>query len=214
MTFSYDKKYFKRHFSGKGIGGPFYRKYIEIRNKNIRKEVIKFVDEGKFLDIGFGNDNLIKFFQDSFEVFGIDVSKYAIEEIQKKYKKDHFKVCDISKEKIPFEEKFDVISATNTIEHLENLNSVFKRIYNALNDKGIFAIYLPTMSNKLSRAQYKVLYNVKEHTFRPSNEKLKKMLEKTGFKLKKECSGEFFPFKIKARPIINSFNLYFGIFQK
>ena len=68
-----------------------------MRNNAIKKEVIKFIEEGNFLDIGFGDDNLIKFFQDSFEVFGIDISKYAVEEIQKKYKKDHFRVCNISK---------------------------------------------------------------------------------------------------------------------
>ena len=210
----YDKKYFKRHFSGKGFAGPFYRKYIDMRNKIIKKEVLKIINEGKFLDIGFGDDNLIKFFQDSFEVFGIDISKYAIKEIQKKYKKENFKICDLSKEKIPFEEKFNIISAINTIEHLRNLNSVFKRIYNALEDNGVFIVYLPTQSNKFSKTQYKLLYNVKEHTFRPSNEKLKKMLKNVGFKLIKENSGDFFPLKIKTKPIIDSFNLYFGIFQK
>ena len=124
MDFNYDKKYFKKHFSGKGISGPIYRKYIEMRNKTMKKEVIKIIEEGKLLDIGFGDDNLIQFFQDSFEVFGIDISEYAIEEIQKKYKKENFKLCNISKEKIPFEEKFNVIFAVNTIEHLRNLNEV------------------------------------------------------------------------------------------
>lgn len=211
---NYDKKYFKRHFSGKGFAGPFYRKYIDMRNKIIKKEVLKIINEGKFLDIGFGDDNLIKFFQDSFEVFGIDISKYAIKEIKKKYKKENFKICDLSKEKIPFEEKFNIISAINTIEHLRNLKSVFERIYEALEDNGIFVVYLPTQSNKFSKIQYKLLYNVKEHTFRPSNEKLKKMLEKAGLRLKKEYSGDFFPIKIKNKHIIDSFNLYFGIFQK
>ncbi len=214
MSFNYDEKYFKKHFSGKGIGNLFYKKYLDIRNKTIKKEILKFVKKGKFLDIGFGDDNLIKLFKDNFKVFGIDVSEYAVSEIQKKYKKENFKICDISKENIPFKEKFDVICAINTIEHLTNIPSVFKRIYDALEENGIFVMYLPTKSNFFSRVQYKFLYNVKEHIFRPSNEELKETLKKTGFNIKKEYSASFFPFKIKNKLIIDSFNLYFCIVIK
>jgi len=214
MSFVYDKNYFKKHFSGRGIGGFLYRKYIDTRNKTIKNEILKIIKKGNFLDIGFGDDNLIKLFKNDFEVFGLDISEYAVKEIQKKYKKENFKICDISKEEIPFKEKFDVICAINTIEHLSNLNDVFKKIYKATKKGGLFVIYLPTKSNLLSKFQYKVLYDVKEHTFRPSNKDLKKMIQKSRFRLIKEYSGNFFPLKIKTRAIIDSFCLYFGIFQK
>lgn len=209
MSFIYDKNYFKKHFSS-----PFYKGYIKMRNNLIKKEILKFKKTGKFLEIGFGDDNLIKIFKDKFEVFGADISDFAINKIQKKYKKENFKVCDVSKEKIPFKEKFDVVCAINTIEHLKNPEFAFKNIYNSLNLGGVFAFYLPTRGNLFSKFQYKIFYNVKEHIFRPSPKKLKEILKKTGFKFIKEFSAHFFPFKIKNKLIINSFNLYFGLVKK
>lgn len=215
MSFVYDKNYFKEHFGLKNsIHGFFYKKYIEMRNKVIKKEVLKLANSGKFLDVGFGNNNLIRHFKNNFEVFGIDISEYAVKEIQKKYKKENFKVCDITKEEIPFKEKFDVISAINTIEHLENINNVFKKIHDALSKDGLFLVYLPTRSNFLSKLGYKILYDVKEHIFRPSNKEVKEMLKGAGFKLIKEFAASLFPLKIKNKLIINSSCLYFGIFLK
>lgn len=205
----YDKKYFKKHF-----GNPIYKHYIKMRNNQIKKEVLKIKKGGEFLDIGFGDDNLIKIFEDYFEVFGTDISDFAIKEIQKKYKKENFKLCDISQKEIPFPKKFDVICAINTVEHLESPEFAIKNIYDALKSGGIFAFYMPTKGNPLSKTQYKILYNVKEHVFRPSPKKLRKILKKIGFKFIKEYSAGFFPLKIKNRSTINSFNLYFAIFQK
>lgn len=209
MSFEYNKKYFKNHFKS-----PLYNWYIKIRNKQIKREVLKLKKRGNFLDIGFGNDNLIKLFKNNFKVFGVDISEFAVKQIQKSYKKENFKICDISKEKIPFNEKFDVICTINTIEHLQNPKTAFLNIYYALKPDGIFMIYLPTKSNIFSKIGYKLLYNVKEHIFRPSNNQLKEMLKNTGFNLKKEYSGNFFPLKIKNKHIIDSFNLYFAFLEK
>lgn len=209
MSFNYNEKYFKKHF-----GNPIYSRYIKIRNNAIKKEVLKFAKKGKLLDVGFGDDQLIKIFEKQFEVFGTDISEFAVKEIQKKYKKENFKACDVVKEKIPFSEKFDVVCAINTIEHLENPKNAIKNIYDALKPNGILLIYLPTKSNLISKIGYKFGYDVKEHVFRPSISKLKKLLKSTGFKMEKEYCATFFPAKIKSKTIINSFNLYCCVARK
>jgi len=192
----------------------FYTNYRNIRNRFIKREISRYVTSGKFLEIGFGDDNLIKFFDKEFEVFGIDKSDSSVNELKAKYNPSHFKTCDISCEDIPFKEKFDVICAINVLEHIQNPKFTLKTIFDALKPKGIFAVYLPTQSNILSKMQYKILYDVKEHIFRPSIKSLKKLIEGFGFNLCQEYAASFFPLKISNKIVLESFNLYFGLWMK
>lgn len=209
MNFHYDEKYFRRHYST-----LFYRHYIAIRNKFIKSEIIKLISSGKFLEVGFADDNLIKFFKNDFDVFGIDISEFAIKKIKEKYNRTHFKICDISKEKILFDEKFDVVCAINTVEHFENPKFALQNIFNSLKKNGFFGVYLPTQSNIFSNAQYKILYDVEEHIFRPSIKSLKELLTRLGFNVCKEYAVSFIPLKISNEFILESFNLYFGLWRK
>lgn len=169
---------------------------------------------GKLLELGFGDDSLIKLFKDNFEVFGVDISKFAVKKIREKYDPAHFKVCDLSKEKIPFDEKFDIVCAVNTIEHLKNPKFALQNTFNSLKTNGIFVIYLPTQSNIFSKLKYKILYDVEEHSFRPSIKCLKKLLRELGFSLYEEYAASLIPLKVRNKFILESFNLYFGLWKK
>ncbi len=209
VKFQYSESYYKKHFSSR-----FYRYRIHLRNKFIYKEVIKHISSGNILEIGFGDDNLIKVFKNDFNVFGIDISEYAVKEIVKKYDVKNFKICDILKERIPFDEKFDIICAINTIEHLEDVEFALRNIFYSLKQNGIFIIYLPTQSNTFSRIQYKMLYNVEEHVFRPSIKSIKQILRRLEYTLCEEFAASFIPIKINSTFILESFNLYLGLWKK
>lgn len=209
QEFDYDKEYFDKHYSSK-----FYRKYVGMRNKVIHNEIVKVVKGGRFLEIGFGDDNLLKFFKNDFEIHGIDISEHALKSLPPEYEKSNFKILDVSKSDIPFNQKFDIITMVNTLEHLENPEFTIKNIYNALNKGGIMAQYLPTQSNSFSKLQYKKFYDVEEHIFRPSISDLHSSFKDIGFTPVKELCANFFPLRIPFRFIIESFNLYFGIWRK
>ena len=100
--FKYNKEYFKKHYSS-----SFYNMYIKLRNRSIYRKLKKYIESGNFLDIGFGDDNLVRYFDKDFKVFGVDISEYAVHEIRKKYPEDQFKINNIDKQDIPFTEKFD-----------------------------------------------------------------------------------------------------------
>jgi len=207
--FNYDEKYFEQHFAS-----PFYRRYLALRNKFIHNEITKLVPTGKFLEIGFGDDNLIKLFKNKFDVFGLDISEFAVKDITRRYDPSHFKTCDISKGRIPFKNKFSVICAINTVEHLSDPEFGLKNICNALLPGGIFLVYMPTASTALSRLQYRLLYDVEEHIYRPSIQSLKNTLTRIGFRLAQEYAGSVVPFKISNKPILESLNLYLGLWKK
>ncbi len=207
--FKYDEKYFDRHFAS-----AFYRRYVALRNKFIHRELKNLIPTGTFLEIGFGDDNLIKLFNTNFEIFGVDISEFAVNNTAHSYNHTHFKVCDISKEKIPFNTRFDVVCAINTVEHLSDPEFGLNNIYNSLRPGGIFITYLPTQSNLFSKIQYHFLYNVEEHIFRPSLKSLRNLLNRTGFHLVKEYAGSAIPVKISNKLLLESLNLYLGLWKK
>ncbi|MCX7995925.1 MAG: class I SAM-dependent methyltransferase [candidate division WOR-3 bacterium] len=209
-TFIYDKIYFDNHYKSN-----FYRWYIEsVRNRAIKKIIYRNLKEGRILEIGFGNDNLLKLFLKDFEIYGVDISDFAVNEMRMKYGPDNFTYCDIAKEKIPFEHQFDAICALNVVEHLCNPGYAFENIHSSLKDGGLFILQMPLKGNIFSRIQYKIFYDVPEHLYQPSFDSLNEALNQAGFKLVEKCVSTFFPLKISASFIINSFNLFLGVYKK
>jgi SAM-dependent methyltransferase len=209
MSFRYDEEYFRSHYST-----SFYRRYVAIRNEFVRNEITKLVSSGKLLEVGFGDGNLIKSFESDFDVFGVDISELAVREITQRYPSANFTVCDISKEKVPFDETFEIVCAINTVEHLENPRFALQNIFSSLKRAGVFAVYLPTQSNIFSRVQYKILYDVEEHVFRPSITSFRSLLTGLGFSVCKEYAASFLPLKLSSDFFLRSFNLYFGLWKK
>lgn len=206
----YDGDYFNNLYKGK-----FYCWYIDtIRNREIKRIVCQRLKSSRILEIGFGNDNLLKFFSRNFEVYGVDISEFAVKEITKKYNANNFRKCDIAKEKIPFDCKFDVILAINTVEHLSDPEYALKNIYASLKNQGLFIVQMPLRSNILSRLQYKIFYDVIEHCYRPSFDSFNQLLHRIGFKLIERFVPSFLPIKIGIKFIINSFNLFLGVYKK
>lgn len=209
MDFQYDETYFDDHYSS-----PLYRWYIRIRNRFIKRELTQHVTGGTLLEIGFGDDNLLKFFDGDFDVFGLDVSAFAVDQITDRYPEEHFAVGDIAAEPIPFERSFDVICAINTIEHLTAPKAGLIHMVEALKPAGIAVLYLPTRSNSLSALQYKFLYDVEEHVYRPSVPVLQNMLRGLGLRALDEYAASFIPVKLSSQLMLESFNLYCGFWQK
>lgn len=207
--FQYDKTYFDRHYSS-----PAYRRFILGRNRFIRDEVGRYVSSGRMIDLGFGDDNLVQFFRDRFEPHGTDIAEHALRLLPRDYDREHFKVADLDRDEIPFAGKFDAVCAVNTVEHLAEPEAVLRKVYNALNDNGVFALYLPTRSNWLSRIQYHFFYDVPEHIYRPSVPELEALLERTGFVRRGRFAATFLPLRLGGRRFLESVNLYFGVWQK
>jgi 2-polyprenyl-3-methyl-5-hydroxy-6-metoxy-1,4-benzoquinol methylase len=215
MEEEYNKEYFE--FLYNKI--PFYKWYLYKKNKLIEKVVKRYCKKGNLLDIGCGDANLLLYFSKSFNVFGIDISRYIVEEVKKAYPKIKIKVCDIEKDAIPFKEKFDVIFLWNIVEHLKNPEKVLKKIKSYLKKDGYVVIHLPTINNIISKIEYILIWDLltkeKTHIYRPSIKEFRNMLLSLNYEIIDEYSGQLIPFTLtKNRLIMNSACQYLVIVKK
>lgn len=110
--------------------------------------VLKFKSSGRLLDIGCAFGHFAKHMKNKgFEVYGVDVSQYAIERCRKMFKNDNFLLHN-AEHKLPFPKKyFDVITAFDVLEHTKKPNKVLKNLVYALNDNGILLLFMPLKLN-------------------------------------------------------------------
>lgn len=115
-----------------------------ISNRNLKGTGMPSV-----LDVGCAMGPFLDAANDfGWQVFGSDVSKVAVEYVQKKLNFPavlaKFPDCDVETEFGM--EKFDAVTMWFVIEHFENLDSVLKKISSIVKDGGIFAFGTPSAS--------------------------------------------------------------------
>ncbi|QKF65069.1 class I SAM-dependent methyltransferase [Campylobacter corcagiensis] len=108
----------------------------------------------EILDIGFGGGQNLLNLRDKFKnskLYGIDYSPTSLDvakETTKNLKNIYLKIGDVSK-KIEFDEnKFDIITAFETLYFWENLNVAFSEIKRVLKPDGVFLLHLEGTTKK------------------------------------------------------------------
>lgn len=105
--------------------------------KNKVREIIKGLElpaQGKALDFGCGNGVftiLLKECLPAWEVFGVEISKVAVANAQKKYPSCHFFLAD---EAATHYKAFDLLFSHHVIEHVQNVSETFRTINLYLKD--------------------------------------------------------------------------------
>lgn len=149
------------------------------RRKIIRAVMSGFLDQRqqnkKILDIGCGTGGMFSVLKEFGEVSGMDMSLYAIKRAQEK---TGIKVeRGILSEKIPFPAKsFDVVTAFDLLEHIDDDLSALKSVSQLLKPKGLFIMTVPA---------YKFLWSehdeINHHKRRYAKAEVKKKLCLSGF---------------------------------
>lgn len=155
-TMKISKKYGFDYWDGNrkfGYGGY----YDDGRWKSVAKKIIKkykLNSKSKVLDIGCGKGYLVKELSsalNSKNVYGLDISRYAINKSPKIIKKN-LKVFDARK-KIDFNKKFDLVISINLIHNFE-----LKEVFSFL--KNIISISKKSYISTESYRNEKELYNL------------------------------------------------------
>jgi 2-polyprenyl-3-methyl-5-hydroxy-6-metoxy-1,4-benzoquinol methylase len=104
------------------------------------REILRKKREGNLLDIGCAYGTFLEKAKKYFSVRGIDVSRHAISTAKKK----KFDVKVSIAEKTGFSKgKFDVITMFDVVEHVNDLDSLFKEIRRILKTEGVFVLSVP-----------------------------------------------------------------------
>ena len=143
----------------------YFKCYMNEGTKNINEEMARVINrdlghaykfKGKILDVGSALGSFCNELNRlGWDVQGIEISKYACKESQKKYKKIPFHNLDIEELANKTDEQlidifghkqFDVIYMNNTIEHLHYPVDTFKKLINRLlSPSGVVVIIAPCL---------------------------------------------------------------------
>lgn len=209
----YYERFWKRETEGKNIfhGLPDWRQNLEKREEFFR-EIIK----GKILDAGCGTGHFsinIARSVDVSEVYGIDLSKTAVEGCIKKAKESNLstkvKFKSGSVTDLPFQNKiFDSIFAFEIVEHIVDTEKMFKEFNRVLRKGGYLGITTVDF-NLLKRIVISIFYF--EIYFDPmtphirffNKNTLERILERTGFRIiKYKWDGSYLGIMPKGQAVI------------
>lgn len=115
-------------------------------------EILKRERKSKFLDIGTGKGDLPNMLaKEGFQSYACDVlGKYFMFA-----QTVNFKEVDFNKEELPYEDNyFDYVSCLELIEHVENPQSILRKVYKVLKPGGIFVLTTPNILNIKSRMRF------------------------------------------------------------
>lgn len=162
------------------------------RRAYVRQLLKKESREAKILDIGCSSGVLIEELEeDGFNkdhLYGIDISEQAIENARKR----GLEQCSImDAQNIELNQKFDILIASDCLEHLEKDEQALKNWFEILNPAGKLYVFVPAYMMLWS--QHDV---VNMHHRRYTRKELRQKLEKQGFEIKKASYWNFFLFPL------------------
>jgi 2-polyprenyl-3-methyl-5-hydroxy-6-metoxy-1,4-benzoquinol methylase len=119
-------------------------------------QVMKHFREEKellHLDIGSGSGDLVKLLKNKFRTIS-SCCDYTDELM--KLPGQHVDIVDLNiEQKLPYQENtFDIVTATEVIEHLEDFRAILREIYRVLKPGGVCVLSTPNILNLNSRLRY------------------------------------------------------------
>ncbi len=138
MSAVYEEEYFARNYRNYARQNPpskleFYRRLIDGATPQRPQR--------RILDIGCAFGAFLASLDDSWKLFGLDPSQYAIHEAQKRLPQATLQTG--SAIAIPYAGPFDAIVSFDCLEHVDDLDAVRSGIAERLADDGAFVFVVP-----------------------------------------------------------------------
>ncbi len=189
---AYDANYYAMSRSGVGRKGLV----DSLRDRIIRRQILRFQHSGRLLDIGCGLGLFLESMMPPFEGYGTDISPYGVAIAQQRLPQARLFVGSIL-EGLPLQVNFNVITAINVMEHLEAPEQAVAAIQRQLVPGGLFVAHLPTIGNRWQAQLYKGSYDQDPtHIYRPAGREFRQLVEAQGFRTVFETYSPFVPARL------------------
>jgi 2-polyprenyl-3-methyl-5-hydroxy-6-metoxy-1,4-benzoquinol methylase len=193
------------HLSKEGLE-RYYQDYIGMRMKSeiktkqreIQYEIDKnFIESwiscGRVLDVGCSGGFFLNVLNDSFEKYGIDIDREAVEYARRNFPfGENIKCCSLEEVEFP-EGYFDLVVMRGVIEHLTDPKSAVKKVSEILRAGGFFYIAATPNADSFCAELYREKWNLfhpVRHIYYFSERTLSMMCSQ--FKLRLVCS--YYPY--------------------
>jgi len=204
-SLSYDRDYFISEYQGQ-YGKTYLDDFDNIyrlsvlRLNRILKLLNTDIENLSILDIGSAAGFFLKAAKDQGikKLKGIEISNFASDYCRKNFSID---VIQSPFESVEINEKYDIIGSWFFIEHLMEPLPSIKRIYNMLNDGGVFALAVPSYYGPMfffDREEW-IRSHPKDHRIDLSPKGAVKILKETGFKKVKIVRCGYHPERVVSR---------------
>jgi SAM-dependent methyltransferase len=220
-SLSYDRDYFISEYQGQ-YGKTYLEDFDNIyRLSGFRLEkILNFFKAGRYnlsvLDIGSAAGFFLKAAKDKGikRLKGIEISNFASDYCRKNFNID---VIESPFERAEINERFDIITSWFFIEHLSDPLSAMKRIYEMLNDGGVFALAVPSFFGPMfyfDRDEW-IRTHPKDHRIDMSPKGAKRILNDIGFKKVKVSRCGYHPERIVSREnfLFKPFELLYRLYS-
>ncbi len=141
------------------------------------ENTLKFVQGKKVLDYGCGSGyGTYMLSETADKITGVDISSEAIDYAQKNYTKENLNFLTLSELS---DEKFDVITSFQVIEHVYNDKEYVQKLKTLLNTNGVLIISTPDKTDRLFPYIQKPwnIFHIKEYDSGGLNKLLKKYFQ-------------------------------------
>lgn len=174
---TYSAEYYRFSRSQAGAKGVVDR----VRDEYIRRQILRRVPRGRLLDVGCGLGLFLGTMAREFELYGIDLSSYAIDEAGRRLPGAHLAVGSLT-DSLPFSETFDVVTAINIFEHLDDPGAGLDAVHARVRRGGLLVAHLPTIGNRVQARLYAASYAADPtHVYRPSGREFSALAARHGF---------------------------------
>lgn len=139
MSNFYNKNYFSR-YKDKSFIKNLYLSFVDKREPVFSFLKKKKEKNSKLLEIGCGDGRFLQYAQKHFVCTGIDISDYGVKEAKKKA--DKSVIMNLSAYNLDKfnDNQFDIVACFDVIEHLLDIENVFKEVFRVLKKDGIFVV--------------------------------------------------------------------------